>query len=76
MDTDIDQLEYSTRISYARSSADEHLLRQLLVLLEKISADTGFDQLSSAMQDVTEGARDQLAAYLDDKVPHRSTALH
>jgi hypothetical protein len=76
MDADIDQLETSTRISYARSTADEHLLRQLLVLLEKIADDNGFEQLSIAVQDVTEAAKDQLAAYLDQTTPHRSNGLH
>ena len=76
MDAKLDQLEHTTRRLYAQASEGEHLLRQLLVLLEKISADNGFDQLSSAIQDVTEAAKDQLAGYLEGKVPQRSAPLH
>jgi hypothetical protein len=76
MDADTEQLEQATRISYARLSENEHVLRQLLVLLEKIAGDTGFEQLSGAVQDVTEAARDQLAAYLDDKIPLGERKLH
>lgn len=76
MDADIDQLAQATRSSYVRLSENEHVLRQLLVLLEKIATDAGFEQLSGAVQDVTEAARDQLAAYLDDKIPLDDRKLH
>lgn len=76
MDADIESIERVVRSSYARLSADEHLLRQLLVLIEKITADGGFEQLSAAVQEVTEAVQEQLTDYLHDKAPYRSGQLH